>query len=80
MNEITDLYHVCEEKPEYKAYGVYARSKSAAPTQPFRLESISFSHGAAKTYGERLQMQDPEKHRSIQGAPTSAQLPDTYSA
>ena len=73
----TKLYHVTEEDPKYKAYGVYYRGKKNIHGV-FRLVSIHFSHQAAVTQATGLAEQAPEKDFSIQGGPNAESLPEKY--
>lgn len=72
------LYHICKRNPKHKAWGIYSKAKSSRVTAALSLQSIVLDYKTAIDTAQKLQEDNPKKHYSIQGSPSSGSLPDKY--
>ncbi len=75
---LNPLYHVCEENPAYKAWGIYFKSKRARLRSPFQLNQIKFDREEAIRVARRLAGCNVDYYVSVQGAPADHLLAAKY--
>lgn len=75
---MSELYHLAEERPEHKAWGIYRRPKKSRASRPFVLVGICIGYIKAKNQAEALLAAFPTYDYATQGEAIAANLPDTY--